>query len=74
MDGREYMRFKRETGVTAYCRRAAESYAGEDGTHGGITDEGGHVTVEQNLANAALADPSEGLQPRFREVPTSSGF
>ena len=74
MDVREYRRFKRETGVIAYCRRAAESYAGEDGTHGEITDEGGHVTLDQPLANAALADPSQGLQPRFREVPTSSGF
>jgi hypothetical protein len=60
-DLQEYMRFNPETGKITYCKRATESYAGEDGSHGEITEEGGRITLKQCLANTTLEDPSQEL-------------
>ena len=73
-DGHEYMRFSRETAKISYCKRATESFAGDEGTHGRIIDEHPFVPLEQRLASSHLGDSSQQQEVRSREVSSSAGF
>ena len=73
-DGHEYMRFSRETAKITYCKRATESFAGDEGTHGTIVDEDVLIPLEQRLASSHLGESSQEQEVRSREVSSSAGF
>ena len=83
-ESREYVRFNLETLKIPYCKRATESFTGEDGLHGTICD-GGYITLQQCQLLAQQAAQEAGMgassqQPypkpdvRSWELSNTSGF
>ena len=72
-DGSEYMRFDLATNKISYSKRAMESFAGEQGLFGEITDDGGVVPIRQRIARLGLGSAG-GLETRSKEISSSSGF
>ena len=64
-EGEEYMRFSRERAEISYCKRARESFAGDEGAYGTIVDE------EQRLASS---QSSQQQDVRSGEVSSEAGF
>lgn len=73
-DGKEYMRFSRETAQISYCKRAAESFAGDEGAFGTIVDEHDAVSLEQRLASSHSAESSREQEVRSGDVAREAGF
>ena len=73
-DGHEYMRFSRETAKISYCKRATESFAGDEGAHGTIVDEHDLIASAQGSKSLQPEEPSQHQEVRYWEVTSTSGF
>ena len=72
-DGQEYMRFSQETGKISYCKRAMESFAGEEGMLGRIVDE--HDFGQGVESHPQLGESEQAQQEvRSGQVGSTSGF